>query len=95
MHSYILLQKRIKFLGKAYLDACPNQKLQAFLLNANHHNFFQKMVEEGLSTDIEDARNLCFNAFKATAEYEKLEYDLYHFIECQARKFSVIADANV
>ena len=84
-----------KFLGKAYLDASPNQKLQAFLLNANHHNFFQKMVEEGFATDIEDARNLCFDAFKSTAEYEKLEYDLYRFIERQARRFSVIADANV
>lgn len=58
-----------KFLISAYLNASPHQQLQVFLNNDNHHAAFNKMAEYGLAADAEDAKQICYTAFKASAEH--------------------------
>jgi predicted ATPase len=56
-------------LAKAYLASYPNIELEAFLVADNHHAFFQKMVDMELAVDKGDAKNKCYTAFEASAEF--------------------------
>lgn len=83
-----------KFLAKAYLAVNPSPQLQAFLTHNDHHLFFQELCNEGKATDVEDARNMCFNAFSSTNDYKELATELYNFVKSQTIKFSELADTN-
>ncbi|TQM92404.1 AAA family ATPase [Roseinatronobacter monicus] len=75
-------------LAQAYLASYPNAELQAFLGADNHHAFFQKMVDMDLAVDKADARNNCYSAFKASAEFA-LHFDsLKEFLMNTATHFS-------
>ena len=65
-----------KFLVKAYLLSNPNSALESALVHEDHHSLFNKMVALGLAADKNDARNVCFKEFRASAEYSKFKEDI-------------------
>ena len=83
-----------KFLARSYLAVNPCEQLSAFLEHNDHHLFFQELCNNGKATDINDARNLCFDIYQTTEDYKQLEKALYDFIKNQVVKFSECADIN-
>lgn len=81
-----------KFLVKAYLNIHPNTELRVALNNIDHHSLFQEMKNLGLATDKSQARELCWGAFKSTAEYTTLETELKDFLLKTVTDFSVKSD---
>jgi predicted ATPase len=81
-----------KFLVKAYLNANPNAALQVALTNIDHHSLFQEMVNLGLASDKAHGRQLCWDAFKDTAEYTTLETELTQFLFKAVTDFSIQSD---
>lgn len=60
-----------KFLVKAYLTRSPNDELEAALQHVDHHTLFSKMVELNLAADDDQAKTICFEAFKDSVDYQK------------------------
>ncbi|WP_160162819.1 MULTISPECIES: ATP-dependent endonuclease [Comamonas] len=60
-----------KFLVRAYLATAPHEALEASLQHDDHHTLFRKMAELGLATDVSDARNICYTAFRLSADYQQ------------------------
>lgn len=81
-----------KFLVRAYLDKLPNSSLETALRFEDHHMLFPKMVNLGLATDNNDARNKCWQCFTAAAEYEKFRSDLKAFLLRVVDHYSQTAD---
>lgn len=78
-----------KFLVKAYLNMNRNTALQTALEYSDHHALFQEMVNLGLVADESCARNLCWDSFATTPEYNKLRIDFEQFILNVANNFSI------
>lgn len=57
-----------KMLLSEYLRVHPNAKLQYHLDNSNPHCFFQKMVEEGVALNIQEALDLCFHEYRNSVD---------------------------
>lgn len=81
-----------KFLVRAYLSTNPNKELEAALNHVNHHTLFIKMVELGLAADANDARNLCFEAFSNSQDYQKHSEDLKALIKRAIAHFTALPD---
>ncbi|WP_149208376.1 AAA family ATPase [Flavobacterium johnsoniae] len=81
-----------KFLVRSYLVANPNAQLSTALNYSDHHALFQEMVALSLASDISQARNLCWEAFKLSPEYNKLENDLSAFLIKTTIHFSKLSD---
>lgn len=81
-----------KFLVHSYLVGNPNPQLSTALNYSDHHALFQEMVVLGLATDISQARNICWQAFKFMPEYNKLEADLTAFLIKTTAHFSKLSD---
>lgn len=81
-----------KFMVHSYLIAHPNPQLTTALNYSDHHALFQEMVALGLATDTSQARNLCWQTFILTPEYNKLEADLSSFLIKTATHFSKLSD---
>jgi len=81
-----------KFLVRAYLSTNPNTELEAALKHVNHHTLFIRMVELGLAADANDARNLCFEAFSNSSDYQKHSEDLQALIKRAIAHFTALPD---
>jgi predicted ATPase len=81
-----------KFLVQTYLDAYPNSQLNTALAYTDHHALFQEMVNLGLASDKFQARQLCWDQFKTTAEYQQFENDFTPFIINTVSHFSRLND---
>lgn len=81
-----------KFLVNAYLSRNPNQQLQSAYNFNDHHTLFQEMVHFGLATDRSQARDLCWDVFKQTPEYTRLNDTFSEFIIKTVKVFSKISD---
>lgn len=81
-----------KFLVRAYLTANPNEILEAALQHLDHHTLFNQMVDLGLASDANDARNRCFDAFCNTPEYQKHSDDLQALIRRTISHFTAQPD---
>lgn len=81
-----------KFLIGSFLRSHSNANLATALKFSDHHSLFQEMVNLGLAADEEDGRNKCFDSFKTTPEYRKLEKDLMEFLINTVKHFSTLAD---
>lgn len=77
-----------KFMARAYLKLQPNTELEIFLQNDNHHAFFGQMVKLGLATDHSDARNICYDAFSSSSDFDKHCDELEEFLVAVATRFS-------
>ena len=75
-------------LVKSFLKNTPNSELSAALAHTDHHSLFEAMVNLELATDVSDARNICYEAFKKSPEYLKHEADLKNFLVKTAKHFS-------
>jgi len=81
-----------RFLVQAYITANPNRQLQVALGNIDHHSLFQEMVTLGLCTDKSQARQVSWDAFKATSEYATLETSIKSFLFKTVTDFSIKSD---
>ena len=81
-----------KFLIKAFLNDNHNDSLLTALTYNDHHSLFDEMVDLGLATDSNDARNKCFDSFKSKSEYRKLKKDLSEFLIKTVKHFSELCD---
>lgn len=81
-----------KFLVRAYLSSHPHEILDAALEHTDHHTLFDQMCELGLAADRSDARNRCYEAFKATPEYSKHAQDIQDLLRKTINHFSTITD---
>lgn len=77
-----------KFLVRAYLKKKQNPELASALAHTDHHSLFQAMVNLELASDINDARNLCYDAFTKTQEYIKHRNDFSGFLIDATKHFS-------
>lgn len=77
-----------KFLVKAFLLQNNNEQLNTALTYSDHHALFEEMVSLGLAVDESQALNICWGAFRATPEYNKLSADLKTFIRKVTLHFS-------
>ena len=77
-----------KFLVRAYLENNPNEEISSLLKRSNHHLLFSEMVNEGLAVDESQALQNCWNEFKTTPEYRKLEKVFEDFIIRTTKEFS-------
>lgn len=57
-----------KMLVKSYLAVHPNHNMQYHVDNSNPHCLLEKMVEQGIAVDKQNAFNLCFNEYKNSAD---------------------------
>ena len=69
-----------KFLVQAYLNSHQNVQLAAAQINSDHHSLFQEMSNLGICTDKYQARQICWDSFKLTAEYTTLLTDMTQFL---------------
>ena len=81
-----------KFLVRAYLTLHPNEILAAALQHVDHHALFDQMVDLGLAADRSDARNRCYEALKATPEYNKHAQDIQELLMKAITHFSALPD---
>ena len=81
-----------KFLCGAYLDAHPNNALQAFLEQENHHDAFQEMVNLGLAVTFLDALGLCWDCFSQTAGFTTMYTSFKQFVFRTMLDFSQVND---
>jgi predicted ATPase len=81
-----------KFLVNAYLNQNPNDRLQSALNFSDHHTLFQEMTNFGLAADRNQARNHCWDIFKQTSDYTKLERTFNIFIKRTVKYFSESSD---
>ncbi len=77
-----------KFLVKAYLKNHWNKQLSSALALTDHHSLFEVMVNLELSSDVNDARNQCYDAFIQSQEYIKHKNDLREFLINVTKHFS-------
>jgi predicted ATPase len=68
-----------KYLVSKYLIQNPHQELNATLLLEDHHPLFSKMVELGLSPDVNGAKATCYNCFEHDTDYsnEKIKIETF------------------
>ena len=73
-----------KMLVKSYLAVHPNDNIQYHVDNSNPHCLLEKMVEQGIVVDKQNAFNLCFNEYKnsagGNAHFEDLKLFLINLI---------------
>ncbi len=50
-----------------YLTIRPHERLSYHLNNSNPHSLLQKMVEEGVAINRDNAFDLCFNEYRYSA----------------------------
>ena len=81
-----------KFLIQSYLNSSPNTHLQVAVNSLDHHSLFQEMANLGLAVDKPQARQMCWDAFKLTAEYSTLEIELTNFLFKTVTEFSIKSD---
>lgn len=82
-----------KFLVQSYLTANPQHaQLQTSLIHTDHHSLFQEMANLGIAADKYQSRQLCWDAFKLTAEYTTLFNDFKTFILRTTAHFSNLSD---
>ncbi len=81
-----------KFLVRAYLSSHPHEILEAALEHTDHHTLFDQMFGLGLAADRGDARNRCYDAFKATPEYNKHAQDIQALLVKTISHFSSLVD---
>jgi predicted ATPase len=82
-----------KFLVQHYLTANPQYTLlTTALAHTDHHSLFQEMVNLGISADKSQARQNCWDAFAATAEYTTLYDEFRTFIVRTTTHFSELSD---
>lgn len=81
-----------KFLVRAYLTTNQNEILEAALQHVDHHTLFNQMVELGIASDVNDARDRCFSAFQNTPEYQKHSEDLQTLILRAIAHFTALPD---
>lgn len=77
-----------KFLVRAFLAVTQNTALASSLAHDDHHSLFQKMCTLGLASDINDARNQCYEAFKQDTNYARHEEELRLFLVSANKYFS-------
>lgn len=81
-----------KFLVDAYLRNNPHPELQAFRDFDDHHAIFHFMASSGLAPDGYHARQICWEAFTATVEYDYLLTEFRKFIVNTVKHFSELSD---
>ncbi|MBE7442604.1 MAG: hypothetical protein KFKLKKLM_00662 [Flavobacteriales bacterium] len=81
-----------KFLVSSYLNAHTNAQLTTALNHSDHHALFQEMVNLGLAVDSAQARQLCWQTFENTPEFNKLKNDLTLFLIKTVTHFSKLSD---
>lgn len=82
-----------KFLVQHFLTAnSQHTQLATALINTDHHSLFQQMANLGIAADKYQAREYCWNAFIATAEYSTLYNEFKSFILRTTAHFSELSD---
>lgn len=71
-----------------YLQDNPNSSLKYHWQNSNAHCLFQKMVEVGLATSVNDAFEQCWQAAMATKEGQSYFQQLMRFLVDSCVRFS-------
>ena len=77
-----------KGLLRAYLSSNPNDTLQYHLGGSNSHSIFLKMCELGICASIEEARQVCWNAFVGSDGGLQFVEELRVFLICSCKKYS-------
>ena len=70
-----------KMLVKSYLAVHPNHNMQYHVDNSNPHCLLEKMVEQGMAADKQNAFNLCFIEYKNSASGSAHYSELRQFID--------------
>ena len=78
-----------KMLLDAYLNKNNNTTLEYHCNNSNPHCLFEKMVEEGICVNKDDAFDMCWDALVATPEGTQYLDEMKTFIINVCKKFSM------
>lgn len=70
-----------KMLVKSYLAVHPNHNMQYHVDNSNPHCLLEKMVEQGIAVDKQNAFDICFDAYWQSAEGNSHFGDLKEFLK--------------
>ena len=70
-----------KMLVKSYLAVHPNHNMQYHVDNSNPHCLLEKMVEQGMAADKQNAFNLCFDEYKNSADGSAHYSELKQFLD--------------
>ena len=76
-----------KFLVRYFLTIKTNQTLASALAHDDHHTLFAKMCGLGLASDIQDARNQCYDAFTKGADFQRHKNELSSFLKVVSNHF--------
>ena len=70
-----------KMLVKSYLAVHPNENMQYHVEHSNPHCLLEKMVEQGMAADKQNAFNVCFDAYRQSAEGSAHYSELKEFLK--------------
>lgn len=77
-----------KVMFGSYLANNPSQGLQYHLTSSNPHCLFSKMQEQGICSDEETAKNLCWSAYEASTDGQQAIQKLSNYLIDICKKFS-------